>query len=156
MPQNLNLRAPARTAPIDPQARFLWTILKQLDHKSIDWNEVARDLKITNGHAARMRFSRFKGQIEGRQPRKAAADRARPAPRAIAVPQNEVEEDHKVEIEDDARENDRSTTMTDVGSSEPVGRVKQEEGDGQWGNKKLETVDEQGVGVQFKDEPAGN
>ena len=34
----------------------------------IDWNDVASDLDITNGHAARMRFSRFKQQMEGIQP----------------------------------------------------------------------------------------
>ncbi|KAL8827351.1 MAG: hypothetical protein Q9191_003243 [Dirinaria sp. TL-2023a] len=49
-------------------AKFLYTILKQLDLKSIDWNEVAGSLDITNGHAARMRFSRFKQQMEGIQP----------------------------------------------------------------------------------------
>ena len=67
-------------------AKFLYTILKQLDLKSvrllfviksletptkmssqIDWNEVAGSLDITNGHAARMRFSRFKQQMEGVQ-----------------------------------------------------------------------------------------
>ncbi|MCJ1397947.1 hypothetical protein MMC11_001143 [Xylographa trunciseda] len=49
-------------------SRFLYTILKQLDHKSIDWNAVASDLEITNGHAARMRFSRFKQHMEGIPP----------------------------------------------------------------------------------------
>ncbi|MCJ1284261.1 hypothetical protein MMC26_003592 [Xylographa opegraphella] len=49
-------------------SRFLYTILKQLDHKSIDWNTVASELDITNGHAARMRFSRFKQHMEGIPP----------------------------------------------------------------------------------------
>lgn len=31
----------------------------------IDWNLVAAQLEISNGHAARMRFSRFKQQMEG-------------------------------------------------------------------------------------------
>lgn len=30
----------------------------------VDWNTIARDLGIPNGHAARMRYSRFKGQID--------------------------------------------------------------------------------------------
>jgi hypothetical protein len=30
----------------------------------IDWNKVASDLEISNGHAARMRYSRFKSQID--------------------------------------------------------------------------------------------
>ncbi|KAI9814033.1 MAG: hypothetical protein M1827_003497 [Pycnora praestabilis] len=46
-------------------AKFLYIILKQLDLKSIDWQTVATQLSITNGHAARMRFSRFKQHMEG-------------------------------------------------------------------------------------------
>ncbi|KAL8686315.1 MAG: hypothetical protein Q9218_007191 [Villophora microphyllina] len=46
-------------------SKFLYTIMKQLDLKSIDWNAVADELEITNGHAARMRYSRFKQQMEG-------------------------------------------------------------------------------------------
>lgn len=75
--------------PADGQTtKFLYTILKQLDLKSVripllplvrflfcgridvdmqqvDWNLVASQLEITNGHAARMRFSRFRQHIEG-------------------------------------------------------------------------------------------
>ncbi|WEW56381.1 hypothetical protein PRK78_001824 [Emydomyces testavorans] len=47
----------SKTLPADGQtAKFLYTILKQLDLKSLD---------ITNGHAARMRFSRFRQHMEG-------------------------------------------------------------------------------------------
>lgn len=46
-------------------SKFLYTIVKQLDLKSIDWSAVAAQLNITNGHAARMRFSRFKQAMEG-------------------------------------------------------------------------------------------
>ena len=35
----------------------------------IDWDEVAETLEISNGHAARMRFSRFKAQMEQVLPR---------------------------------------------------------------------------------------
>lgn len=62
-----------------PTAKFLYSIIKQLDLKSvsvsdfarlllivqIDWNLVASQLEISNGHAARMRYSRFKQQMEG-------------------------------------------------------------------------------------------
>lgn len=58
-------RSKTTLSPDSQTAKFLYTILKQLDLKSIDWNEVAAKLDITNGHAARMRFSRFKQQIEG-------------------------------------------------------------------------------------------
>ncbi|KAK9860644.1 hypothetical protein MYU51_005767 [Penicillium brevicompactum] len=46
-------------------AKFLYAIIKQTDLKSIDWNRVASDLLISNGHAARMRYSRFRQQMEG-------------------------------------------------------------------------------------------
>ncbi|EFE37410.1 hypothetical protein TRV_07943 [Trichophyton verrucosum HKI 0517] len=62
----------SKTMPADGQTtKFLYTILKQLDLKSlvlghqIDWNLVASQLEITNGHAARMRFSRFRQHMEG-------------------------------------------------------------------------------------------
>ncbi|EPS29599.1 hypothetical protein PDE_04549 [Penicillium oxalicum 114-2] len=48
-----------------PTPKFLYAIIKQVSLKEIDWNRVANDLKISNGHAARMRFSRFKSQMEG-------------------------------------------------------------------------------------------
>ncbi|KAJ5727600.1 hypothetical protein N7493_005420 [Penicillium malachiteum] len=48
-----------------PTPKFLYAMLKQLDLKTIDWNRVAGDIQISNGHAARMRFSRFRNQMEG-------------------------------------------------------------------------------------------
>lgn len=48
-------------------ARFLFAILRQKNLKDIDWNQVAQDpvlmSPITNGHAARMRYSRFRSTI---------------------------------------------------------------------------------------------
>ena len=60
-----SLRRSKTLSPDGQTARFLYTILKQLDLKAIDWNLVADSLNITNGHAARMRFSRFKQHMEG-------------------------------------------------------------------------------------------
>ena len=67
-----SLRRSKALSPDGQTARFLYTILKQLDLKAIDWNLVADGLDITNGHAARMRFSRFRQHMEGipTQPRK--------------------------------------------------------------------------------------
>lgn len=49
-------------------ARFLYAILKQKNLKDIDWNLVAQDDALIdpcpNGHAARMRYSRYKTTIE--------------------------------------------------------------------------------------------
>ncbi|KAF8856286.1 hypothetical protein BDZ45DRAFT_691913 [Acephala macrosclerotiorum] len=51
---------------------LLYAILKQKCLKDIDWNKVAADPilsePITNGHAARMRYSRFKKQMDGNAP----------------------------------------------------------------------------------------
>ena len=74
----------SKTMPTDsPSAKFLYTIIKQLDLKGvsirpyhfqvssmpterqIDWNLVASQLEISNGHAARMRYHRFRNQMEG-------------------------------------------------------------------------------------------
>lgn len=37
--------------------------------QKVNWSEIASSLDITNGHAARMRFHRFKQQMEGIRPR---------------------------------------------------------------------------------------
>ncbi|KAI0406953.1 hypothetical protein F4802DRAFT_60850 [Xylaria palmicola] len=54
--------------------RFLFAILRQKNLKDIDWNQVAHDpilaQEITNGHAARMRYSRFKSAMLGLEPTK--------------------------------------------------------------------------------------
>ncbi|RAK74870.1 uncharacterized protein BO72DRAFT_515166 [Aspergillus fijiensis CBS 313.89] len=58
-----------KAVPTDtPASKFLYAILKQLDLRSVDWNLVASDLEISNGHAARMRYSRFRQQMEGNVP----------------------------------------------------------------------------------------
>ncbi|CAI7613594.1 unnamed protein product [Penicillium pancosmium] len=57
-----------RTKVLDTEGttpRFLYSMIKQLDLKLIDWNKVAQDLEISNGHAARMRYSRFRSQMDG-------------------------------------------------------------------------------------------
>ncbi|OAA64400.1 hypothetical protein SPI_03047 [Niveomyces insectorum RCEF 264] len=49
-------------------ARLLYAVLKQKSLKDIDWNKVARDPvlleEISNGHAARMRYARFRAAVE--------------------------------------------------------------------------------------------
>ncbi|KAL6801866.1 hypothetical protein J3E68DRAFT_232868 [Trichoderma sp. SZMC 28012] len=63
-------------------ARFLFAILKQKNLKDIDWSQVAADPvliePITNGHAARMRYSRFRATVTGHTPSK----RGRPSEKA--------------------------------------------------------------------------
>ncbi|KAL4782501.1 hypothetical protein BJX76DRAFT_369125 [Aspergillus varians] len=56
----------SKSMPTDsPTAKFLYAIIKQLDLKGIDWSLVASQLEISNGHAARMRYHRFRKQMEG-------------------------------------------------------------------------------------------
>ncbi|GLA71723.1 hypothetical protein AtubIFM55763_002203 [Aspergillus tubingensis] len=57
----------------EPAVKFLYTIMKQLDLRTIDWALVASQLNISNGHAARMRYSRLKGQLENQGPNQKAA-----------------------------------------------------------------------------------
>ena len=56
----------ARAPPVsEGQTHFLYLILKQLDLKTVNWQDVADGIGIKNGHAARMRWSRFKSHTEG-------------------------------------------------------------------------------------------
>ncbi|CCC10955.1 hypothetical protein SMACR_04184 [Sordaria macrospora] len=61
------------SATENAMARFLFAILQQKSLKDIDWNEVAASpflsQKISNGHAARMRYSRFRASMLGTEPR---------------------------------------------------------------------------------------
>ena len=91
---------------------------------------VADSLEITNGHAARMRFSRFKQQMEGipttpRKPRPSAPRRkkAKPesAPKKIAQPK--LEQQSLIKVEN--RENGDEMNGVEVGIK-PEPRVKTE------------------------------
>lgn len=73
-------------------ARFLFAILKQKNLRDIDWSQVAADPvliePIANGHAARMRFSRFRSTITGHKPTK----RGRPSDKTrISKPKKETQ-----------------------------------------------------------------
>ncbi|KAK3953903.1 hypothetical protein QBC32DRAFT_105398 [Pseudoneurospora amorphoporcata] len=61
------------SATENAMARFLFAILQQKSLKDINWNEVAASpflfQKISNGHAARMRYSRFRASMLGTEPR---------------------------------------------------------------------------------------
>ncbi|KAL6720268.1 hypothetical protein ACLMJK_002189 [Lecanora helva] len=90
----------SRNLANDPAiAKFLYIILKQLDLKSIDWQEVANEIGITNGHAARMRYSRLKAQMEGQpaasRTSKAAVPRKRKAKADKGT--NKAETSHEVQ-----------------------------------------------------------
>ncbi|KAF9877737.1 hypothetical protein CkaCkLH20_04872 [Colletotrichum karsti] len=107
--------------------RFLFAILKQKNLKDIDWNAVAHDpilsQPITNGHAARMRYSRFRSAMLGIEPQK----RNRAAVNKNRVTKSKKEPKPKKEEDSD---NDRvkpepGTTNSSSRTRSPV-RVKQE------------------------------
>ena len=68
----------------------------------IDWQQVANQLDITNGHAARMRYSRFKQQMEGVQPTARKARTATPRQKKAKPDKSEKDkkqtEEHQVPI----------------------------------------------------------
>ncbi|KAF5526547.1 hypothetical protein CGCA056_v002977 [Colletotrichum aenigma] len=107
--------------------RFLFAILKQKNLKDIDWNAVAHDpilaQPITNGHAARMRYSRFRSAMLGLEPQK----RNRAAVNKNRVTKSKKEPKPKKEEDDD---NDRvkpepGTAESEARARSPV-KVKQE------------------------------
>ncbi|KAI0025882.1 hypothetical protein F4780DRAFT_774732 [Xylariomycetidae sp. FL0641] len=71
--------------------RFLFAILKQKNLKDIDWNQVAHDpilaQEITNGHAARMRYSRFRTSMLGTEPTR--RNRAGPPKSRVTKPKKD-------------------------------------------------------------------
>ncbi|KAJ9149867.1 hypothetical protein NKR23_g3923 [Pleurostoma richardsiae] len=77
--------------------RFLFAILRQKCLKDIDWNKVAHDpvlaQEITNGHAARMRYSRFRSAMLGLEPQR----RNRTNPNKSKVTKNKKEAKAKKE-----------------------------------------------------------
>ncbi|KAF3479818.1 uncharacterized protein GIQ15_06794 [Arthroderma uncinatum] len=113
----------SKTMPADGQTtKFLYTILKQLDLKSIDWNLVASQLEITNGHAARMRFSRFRQHMEGN------TTTAR-TPR-VKKPKAETPKSKKAMFDEPARNMERSPTAGPSPAVKQEPEVKAEPGFG--------------------------
>ncbi|KAF8477262.1 hypothetical protein BDZ91DRAFT_757796 [Kalaharituber pfeilii] len=50
--------------PTSKTERLLYSILKQSDQKTVDWEVVSRENNIPNTPAARKRYSRFKTMLE--------------------------------------------------------------------------------------------
>lgn len=82
-----------------------------LSYIQVDWNEVAGNLGISNGHAARMRYSRFKQQMEGihpppRKPRKVAVQKkpAKEKPKPKSTSKLKPEERLKRENSEETKE----------------------------------------------------
>ncbi|KAL0940997.1 uncharacterized protein CTRU02_203760 [Colletotrichum truncatum] len=105
--------------------RFLFAILKQKNLKDIDWNAVAHDpillQPITNGHAARMRYSRFRSAMLGLEPQK----RNRTVANKNRVTKSKKEQKPKKEEDDDRVKPEPGTGEFDTRARSPV-KVKQE------------------------------
>ncbi|KAI4121661.1 MAG: hypothetical protein LQ338_006239 [Usnochroma carphineum] len=113
-----------RTMPTDAAvSKFLYTIMRQLDLKSIDWNAVATELEITNGHAARMRYSRFKQQMEGTATTTRKSKAATPRKRK-EKPENAAKPEKKRQKKDDSEAKngdvEESTAMAGAESTAAV------------------------------------
>ncbi|KAL8934514.1 MAG: hypothetical protein Q9216_005872 [Gyalolechia sp. 2 TL-2023] len=88
----------------------------------IDWEAVANELQITNGHAARMRYSRFKQQMEGtisttRKPRVSGPRKRKENADGASKPAKKLKKDNKSPAEDQKFED--SQAMSGVESSSP-------------------------------------
>ena len=88
--------------------------------EKVDWNAVAGELDITNGHAARMRFSRFKQQMEGvaPAPRKARAvgdHKKKDKPEKLPKPNKKQKKEGNKQLKDDAD--------SPMGESEPMAGI---------------------------------
>lgn len=99
------------------------------DLAQIDWNAVAKELDITNGHAARMRYSRFKQQMEGptsttRKPRGAGAPRKR---KEKADGASKPAKKRKKDGESQAKDEEPGETQTMTGIEPNMSSVKTEQ-----------------------------
>ncbi|KAI4171213.1 MAG: hypothetical protein LQ343_004419 [Gyalolechia ehrenbergii] len=101
--------------------------MKQLNLKSvvpllIDWDAVANELQITNGHAARMRYSRFKQQMEGttsttRKPRVSGPRKRKEKADGTLKPAKKAKKDNEPQAEDEKSEDTQA--MSGVESAAP-------------------------------------
>ncbi|KAL8721182.1 MAG: hypothetical protein Q9181_007761, partial [Wetmoreana brouardii] len=87
--------------------------------EQIDWNAVATELEITNGHAARMRYSRFKQQMEGITPqvRKPRATKSGDKADGTAKAKKKRKRDDETQVDDE--DTGVSTPMAGVESTAP-------------------------------------
>lgn len=91
----------------------------------VDWNVVATDMEISNAAAARMRWFRFKQQMEGGPRSKQNADTnrvAKPKSRAKAKPKMKK----KTIVKGEGSDNDEGI-MKEEGSDNDEGNMKEEE-----------------------------
>ncbi|KEZ43791.1 hypothetical protein SAPIO_CDS3938 [Scedosporium apiospermum] len=89
--------------------RFLFAILKQKCLKDIDWNEVAKDpilaQPITNGHAARMRYSRFRSAMLGQEPQKRTKGGAAKSKSTKGKKDTKTKQEDSIKVETDINAN---------------------------------------------------
>ncbi|KAI0484177.1 hypothetical protein GGR56DRAFT_13378 [Xylariaceae sp. FL0804] len=116
--------------------RFLFAILRQKNLKDIDWTKVAHDpilsQPITNGHAARMRYSRFRSAMLGLEPtrrNKTAAPKSRVTKSTKKDAKPAARGEDGVKSEETADSPRPSTAQQEASAAEaaaPPARIKQE------------------------------
>ncbi|KAF4961466.1 hypothetical protein FSARC_10175 [Fusarium sarcochroum] len=104
-------------------ARFLLAILNQKNLKDIDWNQVASDpvllQPITNGHAARMRFARFRATVTGHEPQK----RTRPADKSRVTKSKKTQQPKR----DSLGKSESGVSLSSYAQIHPSPTIKQEQ-----------------------------
>lgn len=115
----------------NPMARFLFAILQQKNLKDIDWNQVASNpilsQEITNGHAARMRYSRFRSAMLGLEPQRRNRT-SKEKPNRVTKSKKEPKDQNskKEEIKAEALKNHAESAASPTESPSIPTRIKQE------------------------------
>lgn len=155
-----SLRRNKTLSPDGQTARFLYTIIKQLDLKAIDWNLVAGSLEITNGHAARMRYSRFKQHMEGattqpRAPRSGKKEKEGKEGKEVKGGKEDVKKGKKRGFEDDRNDHKEAKAFlkTEPGQDKASAKVKKEGGDNKLIKTEQDAADITRYEVKIKSEP---
>jgi len=112
--------------PAPDMIKFLYTILKQLDLRSVDWNEVAKEVGVTNGHASRMRYSRFRQQMEGHVPVRRPRTPGQKRTLKKAPKQEENKAQAKVKTEHRASVDEQNQCISPANTTPEPGMVKPE------------------------------
>ncbi|KAI1870017.1 hypothetical protein JX265_003157 [Neoarthrinium moseri] len=109
-------------------ARFLFAILQQKNLKDIDWNQVARNpilaQEITNGHAARMRYSRFRSAMLGLEPQRRNKTSKEKSNRVTKS--KKESKDTKSKKDDQVKAESATSPAAGTDRTSPAPRIKQE------------------------------
>ncbi|KAG8160546.1 hypothetical protein KVR01_010082 [Diaporthe batatas] len=111
-------------------ARFLFAILQQKNLKDIDWNAVAHNpilaQEITNGHAARMRYSRFRNSLLNIEPQRRNRAGAGKSKITKSKKETKAKKENEQPIKDDPNARPRSQEDEPQAPKAPPPKIKDE------------------------------